>query len=299
MSIEEQMASLKFIEAGNLNQPKPDATPNEMILSTAKEVSTHTSKTTIFDLPLELRQMIYEEVYETGWFPSAIFDWNELGLYYFKNSFPGIQLSRVCRQFYHEVTPYIYKRVVLSLPLEDWDRFFSIIGPHNIRHIQEMKFRYKCSVWGGAWDCRGRDSCKDNYNKWEGIFQSLIQGNVNPKSISVHFDPCDDDPRTEDGTPIYGYQYHRCQVYEDMWFIKGVLRCFRQARTIEFRGRFNPLWGHVLHQGLGFILRRHGDGRMVLFNPEFIRRSIDLKDCVEARSGIYDKIQKPWPQLAW
>ncbi|KAI0845668.1 hypothetical protein F5Y00DRAFT_265301 [Daldinia vernicosa] len=297
MSLEEQMASLELREAIILNGFKTDATPNEIILSAVKKVPTSTSKTNFFSLPLEVRQMIYDEVYITGWDDDGIYDYSQLGLYYHKTSFPNIGLSRVCKQMYSDVTPYIYKKVSVSLPLEDWHKFFYEIGPHNIRHIQEITINYRCSLWGGAWNCWGRDEHKDNYNKWEGIFRSISLGSMKPKKVMVWFDPCDNYSRYEDGTPVDGYQYLRCQVYEDLWFVKGILRCFWQARKIEFRGEFNPLWGHTLRKGLDFILRRDGDDRMALFNPKFICPAVDLKNCTKISDVVYDKIQTPWANL--
>ncbi|KAI2783824.1 hypothetical protein F4815DRAFT_502794 [Daldinia loculata] len=308
MKIQEQMASLQlgeleFMEAVSfLNQPKKDAAPKEMIISTVKKVPTFTPKTTFFSLPLEVRQMIYEEVYEGEWPSDGILDWAQIGLYYYENyktSFPNIGLSRVCRQMYSEVTPYIYKKVRMGLPLEDWHRFFCDIGHHNICHIQELTIEYKCSLWGGAWDCWGRDAYKDNYSKWEGIFRNLSLGKIKPKRVTIYFDPCEEYSTTEDGTPVDGYQYRRCQVYEDKWFVKGIVRCFWQAWKIELRGKFNPRWGHTLRRRLKFILKRDGDERMTLFNPDFIRHSVDLKDCIKTSNGLYDQIQKPLPELTW
>ncbi|KAI1652637.1 hypothetical protein F4813DRAFT_377234 [Daldinia decipiens] len=157
---------------------------------------------------------------------------------------------------------------------------------------------YKCSMWGGAWDCRGRGDHKD-FSKWNGIFYNLFQGQVKPKIVTVYFDPCHDYLRTEDNMSVDGFQYRRCQVYEDTWFVKGMIRCFWQAWKIELRGTFNPQWAHTLRKRLGFILKRNGDQRMTLFNPEFIRRSVDLKDCIKKSKGIYDVIKEPWPEATW
>ncbi|KAF3057084.1 hypothetical protein GL218_06175 [Daldinia childiae] len=283
----------------SLNQPEKDAMPKKEVHHTGKRALESPPKKTFFSLPLEVRRMIYEAIYEYDWAADGILDYAQQGLYYYKTSFPSMGLTLVCRKMYNEVTPHIYKRVRIGLPLQDWHRFFCEIGPHNTCHFQHITIDYNCSLWGGASDCWGRDEYKDNYNKWEGIFRSLYHGHVKPKSVMVYYDPCEDYHTTEDGMPVDGYQYRRCQVYEDMWFVEGIIRCFSEAWKIEMAGKFNPLWGHLLREGLDFVLKRTGDRRITLFNPDFIRPSVDLKDCIKNPDGIYDKIEKKLPESPW
>ncbi|KAG4221636.1 hypothetical protein PC116_g29888 [Phytophthora cactorum] len=264
---------------------------------TVKKAANRTPKTTFFSLPLEIREKIYEGVFDGWWEDYGIFTWDEeLGLYC--NMFPEAAISKVCRQMYQDVTPFIYKFVHLGTCLDDWDRLFHDIGSINMSYIRHFTLEYNCKWGEHRHECLGLDKYKDGCSRWESIFWHLSRANIRPKSVKIIFDPCQNYPVSEGGTLEESLEYCQCQVYQDWSFLKGIYWTFWSSWRIELRGKYDPLWPLVLHHSLGFTLKRQGDNA-TLINPDFIRPDDDLKDCTKIRPGVYESHHKPRPQLEW
>ncbi|KAI8964591.1 hypothetical protein F5Y11DRAFT_345296 [Daldinia sp. FL1419] len=272
------MGSLSSPEDTNLG-----VTSNEMIRSLEQKVQKLGLKTNFFSLPLEVRQIIYDEIFKV-WKPGGIFSWGDFGLYdrCAHNIWPDHALSLVCRQMHYDVAPYIYKEVYVTNPIDHWERFFREVGPHNISHIQEITIVYSCNYMGLG--CFGHEEYKDPYGKWDVLFSCLAQAQFKPKLARIFVKSC------QDILP----NNRCCQVYEDPWFFKGLYSSLRHARKIELFDSFNPLWGFALRHAFNFVLRYPiaEPNRMTLFNPEFIIPKIDLKDSTESRKNIYRELKR-------
>ncbi|KAI1463194.1 uncharacterized protein F4812DRAFT_464047 [Daldinia caldariorum] len=173
-----------------------DMTSIESLAPTVKKANS-SPKVSFFSLALELRQMIYEEVYDVWWEYGIWAEDGDSGIYHSHSGFPNVRLNEVCRQMYQDVTPYIYKKVSISDYFDDWDRFFTSIGAHNISNIRNLTLHYSCSMrykkgtWEPQYLCYGLDENKLEYDRWETIFWCLSQANLKAKSVKITFDTCD------------------------------------------------------------------------------------------------------------
>ncbi|KAI1806574.1 hypothetical protein F4811DRAFT_568747 [Daldinia bambusicola] len=281
-----------------------DTAPVESLALDFKKANP-TQKATFFSLSLEVRQMIYNEVYD-GWWVYGIFAWDlDGGIYHARdNEFCEAKLNQVCRQMYQDVTPFIYKKVDVYDRFDDWSRFFTSIGAHNISKINELNLQYSCKTWGNEMGCMGRDKFTEEYCRWETIFWCLSQVDFQAKSVRISFYPCDPSPcwrsLANEETELLErrYTYSECQVHEDWAFLKGIYTCFKNVRRLVLDGHVNPVWPFALRHSLGFVLKQEID-RVVLLNPEWIRPHIDLKDCNLVRPGVYELPSPPWPEPEW
>ncbi|KAI1475442.1 hypothetical protein F4774DRAFT_429056 [Daldinia eschscholtzii] len=110
-------------------------------LALTTKIENITQKSIFLSLSLEVRHMIYEEVYDE-WPEDGLSSDDGTAIYRSRYLFRNVGLNLVCREIYTEVAPYIYQSVQLVSCLRTWNRFFRDVNPINISSIGSSTFEY-------------------------------------------------------------------------------------------------------------------------------------------------------------
>ncbi|KAI2622429.1 hypothetical protein GGR54DRAFT_646769 [Hypoxylon sp. NC1633] len=267
----------------------------------------------ILRIPVELRLMIYKEIFEDvvergiGLYP---FD----GLFF--PDFNDIRLLEVCKQIRTELAPIIYNKVEIGSARREannWARIFSLIAPHNTSLFTEFTFDYRFHA--GSSFLPHPNEISEEKDKWQKLHSHLAHADLAPRLVTIYMTPCQGcscwaqqlgqskiNPANCWENPAVGFEYTDCFIYQDLKFLKFVTSCFAKAERIEFWGAVDPLWLLFIRRKLGFIVLRDPDYEYgqyqeeeslracVLINPKVFNPDRDLKGYIRAGSmeGVYD-----------
>ncbi|OTA95020.1 hypothetical protein M434DRAFT_10248 [Hypoxylon sp. CO27-5] len=258
----------------------------------------------LLSIPLELRLMIYEEIFgDLMYFfgDYCISDCSNFGVC-FDYHFP-MAILRTCKQLHREVAPFLYKKISIVRPINGyygWIPFFKEIGPRNGALIQDISIEYKCleQHFKNWWYCNGR---KDEYKTklYEELFESMACANVMPKYLRIEIKACMGYNAEGERVSDTGLPFVNCHVQKDLKFLRGLCRFLEKIQEIHFHGLFNPLWAFSLRRRLGFVLKYEDFGQLydrhwTLINPKSLEPATDLRGYRPSKSvhGVYEKITK-------
>ncbi|OTA98555.1 hypothetical protein M426DRAFT_17301 [Hypoxylon sp. CI-4A] len=239
---------------------------------------------------------------------------------------PFMQMLHVCKQMHDEVAQLLYSTVSIDCDNHDlrcWEKFFEKIGPHGISFIRELYIYHDCSPdsWWEPWlGCQCIEL--DPTDRHTRIFEMFKKSDLNIEKLTVCMEPCygfepwypfDHHPsqwigwdkhidasRHRDGTPAGQLEYTKCDIYNDLPFLKQVMGLASRSKVlseIKLDG-CNPLWVSTLRRKLGWIVKRDlwfpfgPNERSTIVNPSHPYFGIDLRNFAPSKhhEAVYDEL---------
>ncbi|KAI1373230.1 hypothetical protein F4677DRAFT_448559 [Hypoxylon crocopeplum] len=266
--------------------------------------TTTTRATSFLSLPYDIRLHVYNLIILGDWYgPPDEFTVYEEFVMQDHWIWDKFQFLHICKQIYDETSPILFRKWHIDNSLYSWIKFLRVIGPRNISHIRELLFSFECRG-----NCHHRGVASEEWIEYRRRVTEILEIfrearlDLNLKRLVVYmtkcsgYTPISDGYISEEYARSCGIVVQPCQAYKDLTFLKSISE-FRNTAEIEIYDHFDPLWGMILHQKLGFILKRQAMS-ITLVNPNHPNHAVDLRGYEPSKvlKGVYDK---NWESPHW